>query len=160
MMLAGLLRNRYNAESSVCLARAFWKDIISDIKLNMLPALEILLWWTYSKELSKEKVKKLTQRCLWLYCVWGEWCHKRMRVGWHHWLDEFEQTPGDSEGQGSLACCSPWVHRESDTTEWLDNMNKLWGKTKHPKWPKQKKNHHSLKKNCKYRKCWERSKNK
>ena len=31
-------------------------------------------------------------------------------VGWHHWLDgfEFEQTPGDSEGEGSLACCSPW----------------------------------------------------
>ena len=30
-------------------------------------------------------------------------------VGWYHW--EFEQTPGDSEGQGSLACCSPWRHR-------------------------------------------------
>ena len=31
-------------------------------------------------------------------------------VGWHHQLNghEFEQTPGDSEGQGSLACCSPW----------------------------------------------------
>ena len=31
-------------------------------------------------------------------------------VGWHHWLDghEFEQSPGDGEGQGSLACCSPW----------------------------------------------------
>ena len=31
-------------------------------------------------------------------------------VEWHHWLNghEFEQTPGDSEGQGSLACCSPW----------------------------------------------------
>ena len=31
-------------------------------------------------------------------------------VGWHHRLDgqEFEQTLGDSEGQGSLACCSPW----------------------------------------------------
>ena len=31
-------------------------------------------------------------------------------VGWHHWLNghEFEQAPGDSEGQGSLACCSPW----------------------------------------------------
>ena len=28
---------------------------------------------------------------------------------------EFEQTPGDSEGQGSLACCSPWGHKESDT---------------------------------------------
>ena len=37
---------------------------------------------------------------------------------WHHWLNghEFEQTPGDSEGQGSLACCSPWGRKESDTT--------------------------------------------
>ena len=37
-------------------------------------------------------------------------------VGWHHWLNghEFEQTPGDSEGQGSLACCSPWALKESD----------------------------------------------
>ena len=35
-------------------------------------------------------------------------------VGWHHQLDghEFQQTPGDGEGQGSLACCSPWVSRE------------------------------------------------
>ena len=34
-------------------------------------------------------------------------------VGWHHQVNghEFEQTPGDSEGQGSLACCSPWRHR-------------------------------------------------
>ena len=34
-------------------------------------------------------------------------------VGWHHQLNghEFEQTPGDSEGQGSLACCSPWDHK-------------------------------------------------
>ena len=32
-------------------------------------------------------------------------------VGWHHPLNghELEQTPGDGEGQGSLACCSPWV---------------------------------------------------
>ena len=39
-------------------------------------------------------------------------------VGWHHRLNghEFEQTHGDSEGQGSLACCSPWGHKESDTT--------------------------------------------
>ena len=39
-------------------------------------------------------------------------------VGWHHQLSghEFEQTLGDSEGQGSLACCSPWVRKESDTT--------------------------------------------
>ena len=35
---------------------------------------------------------------------------------WHHWLSgkEFEQTPGDSEGQGSLARCSPWGRKESD----------------------------------------------
>ena len=39
-------------------------------------------------------------------------------VGWHHWLNghEFEQTPGDSEGQGSLACCSSWDHKVLDTT--------------------------------------------
>ena len=44
-------------------------------------------------------------------------------VGRHHWLKghEFEQTPGDSEGQGSLACCIPWGHKELDTTEWLNN---------------------------------------
>ena len=34
---------------------------------------------------------------------------------------EFEQTPGDSEGQGSLACCSPWGHKELDTTERLNH---------------------------------------
>ena len=47
-------------------------------------------------------------------------------VGWHHRLDghEFEQTPGDGDGQGSLACCSPWGHKELDTTEQL-NSNKL-----------------------------------
>ena len=39
-------------------------------------------------------------------------------VGWHHWVNrhEFEQTQGDSERQGNLACCNPWVHKESDTT--------------------------------------------
>ena len=44
-------------------------------------------------------------------------------VGWHHQLNghEFEQTQGDSEGQGSLASCSPWGHKESDTTEGLHN---------------------------------------
>ena len=40
-------------------------------------------------------------------------------VGWHHQLNghEFEQTPEDSEGHGSLACCSPCGHKESNTTE-------------------------------------------
>ena len=37
-------------------------------------------------------------------------------VGWYHWLNrhEFEQSPGDGEGQGSLVCCSPWGGKESD----------------------------------------------
>ena len=42
---------------------------------------------------------------------------------WHHQLDghEFEQAPGDGEGQGGLACCSPWGRKESDMTERLNN---------------------------------------
>ena len=50
---------------------------------------------------------------------------KRMRedemVGWHHWLDghEFEQVLGIGDGQGSLACCSSWGHKELDMTEQL-----------------------------------------
>ena len=44
-------------------------------------------------------------------------------VGWHHRLNghEFEQTLGDSEGQGSLACCSPWGREELDTQQLNDN---------------------------------------
>ena len=42
-------------------------------------------------------------------------------VAWHHWLNghEFEQAPGDGEGQGSLVCCGPWGRKESDMTEQL-----------------------------------------
>ena len=44
-------------------------------------------------------------------------------VGWHHRLNacEFEQAPGDDEGQGSLACCSPWGCEEADMTEQMNN---------------------------------------
>ena len=44
---------------------------------------------------------------------------------WHHQLNghEFEQTPGDSEGQGSLSCCSPWGHNELHVTEQLNDDN-------------------------------------
>ena len=43
-------------------------------------------------------------------------------VGWHHWLNghEFEQAQGVGDGQGSLVCCIPWVHKESNTTEQLN----------------------------------------
>ena len=48
-------------------------------------------------------------------------------VGWHHSLNghEFEQTPGDGEGEGSPECYSPWGHKESDTTKRLNNNNKF-----------------------------------
>ena len=43
-------------------------------------------------------------------------------AGWHHPLDghEFEQAPGAGDGEGSLACCSPWSQKESDMTERLN----------------------------------------
>ena len=60
-----------------------------------------------------------------------DWGQEEKRVtedemaGWDHWLNghEFEQTPEDSEGQGSLACCYSWGHKEFDVTEWLNNNN-------------------------------------
>ena len=46
-------------------------------------------------------------------------------VGWHHQANgpELGQTLRDGEGQGDLVCCSPWGHKESDMTEWLNNNN-------------------------------------
>ena len=43
-------------------------------------------------------------------------------AGWHPWLNgrECEWTPGIGDGQGGLACCDSWGHKESDTTEWLN----------------------------------------
>ena len=65
------------------------------------------------------------------------WCWEKLRaeekgvteddmVGWHHQLNrhEFEQAPGDSKGQRSLACCGPWGCKE--LTYWLNNSDKLW----------------------------------
>ena len=50
-------------------------------------------------------------------------------VGWHYRLKghEFEQALEDSKGQGSQVCCSPWGHKESDTTERLNNSHKKKG---------------------------------
>ena len=47
-------------------------------------------------------------------------------AGWHHRCNghEFGQTLGDGQGQGGLACCSPWGCKESDTTGQLNNSNK------------------------------------
>ena len=48
-------------------------------------------------------------------------------IGWHHQFNghEFEQTLGDSEGQGNLACCSPRGRKASDMTQQLNDMCQL-----------------------------------
>ena len=45
-------------------------------------------------------------------------------IGWHHRLNghEFEQAPGDGEGQGNLACCSPWVGHDLVTEQQQKNL--------------------------------------
>ena len=47
-------------------------------------------------------------------------------VGWYHQINahEFEQAPGDGEGQGGLVCCSPWGLKESIVTERLNNKSR------------------------------------
>ena len=61
-------------------------------------------------------------------------------VGWHHWLDGhgFEEAPGVGDGQGSLACCSPWGYKELDMTERLNwaepNPYKHWKFKQIEKW--------------------------
>ena len=62
-------------------------------------------------------------------------------VGWHHQLDghEFEQILGDGDGQGSLARCSPWGHKQLDMSLWLNNSiikdkSKIWILSFHRKW--------------------------
>ena len=55
---------------------------------------------------------------------WGQYKKQEAEdemIGWYHQHNghEFEQTLGDSDGQGSVACCSPWGCKELGTTEWL-----------------------------------------
>ena len=54
--------------------------------------------------------------------VGGEGTTEDEMVGWHHRPNghEFEQALGIGDGQGGLACCSPWGHKKSDTTEQLN----------------------------------------
>ena len=83
-------------------------------------------YWSWNSNTLATWCKELTH--------WkSPWCWERLRaggegttedemVGWHHWLDGhgFGLTPGVGDGQGGLACCGSWGHKESDTTEWLN----------------------------------------
>ena len=74
------------------------------------------------------------------WLIWERpWCWERLRTrgeggnrGWDGWMALLTQwtgvwtNSGDSEGQGSLVCGSPWSHKESDMTYWLNNSNMLF----------------------------------
>ena len=69
---------------------------------------------------------------IWKVSDWRQeekWMTEDEIVGWHHWLDrhEFEQAPGVGDGQGSLACCSPWGCKESNSTERLNWTEETMG---------------------------------
>ena len=77
----------------------------------------------------------------WKYHNIVNWLYTQM-VGWHHWLNghDFEQTLGDSEGQGSLVCDSPWGCKESldlkiraslipQMVKNLSSMSKTWAQS-------------------------------
>ena len=83
-------------------------------------------WWSWNSNTLATWRKELTH-------LKKPWCWQRPKVGekgttedkmagWHHQLNghEFEQAPGVGDGQGSLACCSPWSHKDLDTTERLN----------------------------------------
>ena len=60
-----------------------------------------------------------------------KWMIEYERVGWFHQFSvcQFEQAQAVGDGQGSLECCSPWGHKESDTTKWsnwADNYSLIW----------------------------------
>ena len=102
-------------------ARRSNQSILKEIILN-------IHWkdWCWSSNTLATWCKELTR--------WKRpWCWERSRqekkgttederVEWHHQLDghEFEQAVGVGDRQGSLACCSPWGCKESDTSEWLN----------------------------------------
>ena len=58
--------------------------------------------------------------------IWEEKGTENLIVGWHQRLNghEFEQALGAGDGQGGLACCSPWGHKQLDTTERLNRTYK------------------------------------
>ena len=84
------------------------KDL--NVKLNTIKLADFL----YSHSISCWKTEVL--KSLIIIVLW-----------WHHQLNghEFEQTLGDSKGQGSLTCCCSWDHKKSDTTEQMNNFL-LW----------------------------------
>ena len=94
---------------------------------------EISSEYSFEGLMLKLKCTALATWCKGLSYLKRPWFWERLRaeekgttedemVGWHHRLDghEFEQAPGVGDGQGGLACCSPWDRKELETTERLN----------------------------------------
>ena len=74
-----------------------WKDPDADVKIIMLNSKT----WRGKKGTTEDEM-----------------------IEWHHWLDghEFEQAPGAGDGQGSLACCSPWGCSQTQLSDWTEPL--------------------------------------
>ena len=82
--------------------------------------------WSWNSSTLATSCEELTHwKTLWCWEGWGQegkGTTEDEMAGWHQWLNgcESEWTPGDDDGQGSLACFDSWGHKESDTTERLN----------------------------------------
>ena len=94
---------------------SYWKTLFSNlIEYPKCHCLKLYRW------------KRNTLLCLEVQAG-GAGATEDEMVGWDHWLNahEFEQAPGDGDGQESLECCSPWGHKESDMTERLNSNSSI-----------------------------------
>ena len=111
--------NQYHSNSSLCPNQSILKEIspenpLEGLRLKLkLQYFGHLMWRidSFKKTLMLGKIEGRRQR---------EWQDEM--VGWHHQLNghEFELALVVGDGQGNLACCSPWGRKESDRTEWLN----------------------------------------
>ena len=94
------------------------REVKNHVSFKPYKSLRSIILAIWCKELTHWK----RPWCWEIYKAGGEGDNRELN-GWHHWLNghKSKQTPGDSEGQGSLACCSPWGHRKFDMTERLNN---------------------------------------
>ena len=101
-------------------ARRYNQSILKEVSLEYsLEGLMLKLKLQYFGHLMRRTNSLKRPWCLERLKAGGEGNDEDEMVGWHHWLNvhEFEQAPGTGDGQGSLACYSPWGHKELDTTK-------------------------------------------
>ena len=106
-------------------------SIVSLYFFALITEEEFLISPCYSLELCIQMGISFLFSFAFCFSSWKDWRQEEKgmtedeMVRWHHQLNghEFEQALGVGDEQGSLVCCSPWGHKESDTTEWLNWTN-------------------------------------